>query len=324
MSYVKHTRSLAPKDMTPGDLISRDAPALPAGWNGVAQPNRYRMVSKAPAALNLGRWLRRHGIRGGDRLIATGAARGLFDGMIVVYPVAPDVSLRVPLFRDDNRWDRQDALRYEERLVQLFSEAARALGCKTLIDCGADIGTFSVLSYGAYSGYRDIIAFEPNCEVLPILRLNLEALPIRTRILAAGVSDFEGRGRLATPDYDASCHARFLTPASDGTVPVTTIDSLRITGTIALKIDVEGLELAVLRGAQRTLTSADRCVVAFEANPLVARRTGQLPGQVMRYLARLRSFSFRIAETGETLDPERPPLAAASKGEIVNIIAVSE
>jgi FkbM family methyltransferase len=61
----------------------------------------------------------------------------------------------------------------------------------TLIDCGADIGTFSVLaSFNSKIGR--IIAFEPNADVTDVLRENLSRLLLASEVIGKAVSNFVG------------------------------------------------------------------------------------------------------------------------------------
>ena len=80
--------------------------------------------------------------------------------------------------------------------------------------------------------------------------------PARARPIVrhAAVADFAGRGRMDSPDWDPSDHARYLVPADDGDVDVLRVDDLPVEpgAPVVLKIDVEGGELAVLRGARET------------------------------------------------------------------------
>ena len=71
-----------------------------------------RIVDGAPWPLRPGRWMTRSGIRGGYRLITTAAGRGQFD-LIARYPLG-DTVFRMPIYREDNRWDEQDLNTYEE------------------------------------------------------------------------------------------------------------------------------------------------------------------------------------------------------------------
>jgi FkbM family methyltransferase len=153
-----------------------------------------------------------------------------------------------------------------------------------------------------------VIAVEPNSDAFPYLEKNLAALPVRAQAVGRAVANFVGSGKLEFPDYDRDHTARFLAPG-DGPVSVTTIDSFSYFGrSVAIKIDVEGGEIDVLRGASETIRSAGACVIAIEAHPQVAERTGRDPVECLRFLESIRPFRFSVAETEENLGTDRPVL----------------
>ena len=95
-------------------------------------------------------------------------------------------------------------------------------------------------------------------------------------------------------------------------------------GSVMLKIDVEGQELAVLRGARRVLEQARDLVVAFEAHPEVARRTGIDPMACLSHLQSIRPFEIRIAERPDLRpDPQQPLFDQLRPARICNIICRS-
>src|SRR4029077_15356621 len=102
------------------------------------------------------------------------------------------------------------------------------------------------------------IALEPNPLPFPYLQRNLAQLPFAGRAISSAAADFCGRGTLAYSPKDPSDHSRFLAADAKGELDVIHIDDLGIAPgqPVALKIDVEGGELAVLRGARHTLASA--------------------------------------------------------------------
>jgi len=87
--------------------------------------------------------------------------------------------------------------------------------------------------------------------------------------------------------------------AGDGPVSVTTIDAFRNFGrNVAIKIDVEGGKIEVLRGACQTIRSAAACVVAIEAHPRW-QAGGPRSSECLLFLERSARFQFSV------LKPER-------------------
>ncbi len=225
----------------------------------------------------------------------------------------------MPLFRSDNCWDQRDIENYETKLIQAFCRLLEPLPDVVLFDCGADIGTFSALVCSQTSRIARVIAFEPNADVADFMKHNLSQLQVPSEAITKAVSSFKGTGRLEVPDYDNSDHAHFLVPG-DGPLEVVTIDSFGVRGgDVAIKIDVEGGELEVLKGAAETISSARKCVVTVEAHPRVSMRTKRDPVECLRFLHSLRPFNFVIAETAESLLTSSPLIKEGQKA-VCNVI----
>jgi len=265
----------------------------------------FRTVSRTPLLLRLAKTMTRFRIRGGHRLVRIFEQLGMLN-LVVQYQLGRGVSLSVPLFRPDNCWDQRDIENYETKLIDSFCRLLEPLSDVALFDCGADIGTFSALVCAHTSRVARVIAFEPNPDVAAFMKRNLSQLQVSSHAITKAVSCSKGTGRLEVPEYDDSDHARFLVPG-EGPLEVVTIDSIGVRGgDVAIKIDVEGGELEVLKGAAETISSARRCVITVEANPRVAARTKRDPVECLKFLESLRIFRFVIAETSESPSMSSP------------------
>lgn len=257
--------------------------------------------------LRLGKAMNRHGLRGGYRLLAFCRNQHLLPET-VIYTLPNGGKLVLPIRRPENCWDLRDVLNYEAAYVSAFSRHTRR--DTVLFDVGADIGTFATLVCDHVSGRLGrVLAYEPNVRAFDILCQNVGRLPNGLAFNYA-VADFMGTGLLEYPHDDPeSEHACFLSPG-DGAVKVITLDASGLRPeSVAIKIDVEGGELAVIRGACQTITSAKHCVVGFEAHPLVCARTGISLERCISYLRTLRPFSIQVIE--------------AETSNVQNVIAVS-
>ena len=236
---------------------------------------------------------------GGHRLVELLAALGVLD-RDVRYCITPDVDILMPLYRVDNRYSHKQILRYEKSFIALLARLGGEWdGDIRLIDCGADIGTFSVLLYSQLRKIREIVLFEPNLHVWEILNANISRLPVQSTVLPYAVGEFSGRGRLVSPPYDKSDHARFIEHDPTGEICVMRVDDLKpgASPNVILKIDVEGAELAVLRGAAATLRAAENFVVGFEINKRVTARIGrEAVLEFPRYLDTIRKCRYWISE----------------------------
>ena len=266
-------------------------------------------LERPPILFTAMKWMMRHRIRGAWRLFESLKKRGYFDRKVVRYDIGRGISVHVPIYRPERRWDRYDVLHYEPELIdRLVREVATSDEPLTIIDCGADLGLVSMLLAARLPRVSRVIAFEPSEDEIPLLRKNLAGLSVASEVIQAGVSDCAGRGQLLRPAYDGYNQARFVERDAEGGFELQTLDSLELAGQdLLIKIDVEGGEQAVLRGARQTIAAAPHVIVATEAHPLVAARTGIDPILVLRELNAIRPFRFTVCETGKSdLDLSKP------------------
>lgn len=293
----------------------------------MAQPTELKFLDRPPLLFAVAKGMMRHKLRGGWRLLRLLDSLGYFNGKIVKYELRQGYCVFVPIYRPE-RWDRVDLQGYERKLIAALVDAA--LDCKgplTIVDCGADIGLISVLLAARLNRVSNVVAFEPSEEAFPVLQKTLRELPFEARALPLGVCDFNGQGELRSPSHDGSHHARYLVQVPQGGFSVTTVDSLSLKAVnLVLKIDVEGGEIGVVRGASRTLREAEKAIVSIEAHPKVFGRTGVDPIVILREIAAIRPFQFIVAETGESnLDLSRPFFQQqANDGTIYNVVCSSQ
>lgn len=125
----------------------------------------------------------------------------------------------------------------------------------TFVDVGAYTGLYSLIAAAANPRLR-AVAFEILPENFAALKTNVAAndLPIECRL--AGLSDRPGT--VAMPRVTGSVtHPSSVSLASSFSggveVPVDTLDAEGIAGRLLMKVDVEGFEAAVFRGAAETI-----------------------------------------------------------------------
>jgi FkbM family methyltransferase len=147
-----------------------------------------------------------------------------------------------------------------------------------ILEAGANVGAYTVL-FAQWTGAAGrVFAFEPDPNAFAGLQRHLALNHVRDRVIPvpAAVSDRDGRLRLAL--FESSGISRIAGPSEDPGVAIREVDAFsvdsfcaaeRVTPTI-LKIDVEGSELAVLRGARETIARAGRHLQLFvEMHPQV-------------------------------------------------------
>ena len=188
---------------------------------------------------------------------------------------------------------------------RLFEESP--FGAGPLIDVGANIGLVSLLLARRFPD-RDIHAFEPNPTTFETLEANI-ARNGASKVFCHryAVSDADGmvmfdndpvkRGT-ASISRDGGGHA--------AEVPATTLDSFvaehGIDAIGLLKIDVEGYETLVLRGATRVLNEIRPASIYFEVCPALTERAGFAATDPARMLIEAGYELRRLTDSG-TLTP---------------------
>jgi FkbM family methyltransferase len=193
-------------------------------------------------------------------------------------------SIHLPLRPEQARLDWAAAVSILGHETEIKSTYEFLLGAPSSIDVfldvGANYGTHSMLF--ASRGVKTI-AFEPNPQCLSFCEAVCELNRFEIRRERVAIGDHDGRLNLVFPDGEtwlgtlvpkvadrlAETHGRLITES----VELTTLDRFAdgLQGRrVLLKIDVEGGEIAVLKGAARTLEQVQP-VVIFETNDVAAR-----------------------------------------------------
>ena len=156
------------------------------------------------------------------------------------------------------------------------------------IDAGANIGYMTCLMASKVGDKGRVIAYEPHPDLHAILRANAAraAGPCDVTLVQAALSDRSGEGQLVLgSQFERNMGTASLaaqdTDAAGGavTVAVERLDDRLPHGTRAgvVKIDVEGHELSVLRGARTAVAQRRIRDIVFEEN-------AKLPTPVTRLL----------------------------------------
>jgi FkbM family methyltransferase len=138
------------------------------------------------------------------------------------------------------------------------------------LDIGADVGEFTI---AMLPSSRSVIAFEPRPAQARELAAMFDAVGAAVRVEAVALSDQPGVTTMRVVESDpgrSTIDTGNALGDADGSavcnidVPVKRLDDLGLDDVGMIKIDVEGHELAVLRGAAATLTR-NRPAVLVEA-----------------------------------------------------------
>lgn len=174
---------------------------------------------------------------------------------------------------------------------------------KTFVDVGANIGYYSILGGRLVGESGRVLAIEPQQTVFSELvkNLNLNNLKNSTPLNIA-LSDQRATTNFYVPETGREAlgslrqNKRFDVSAVSS-VEMFTLDEVLATHGIAhvdlLKIDVEGAELPVLKGAIQLLSSEKPPVIVFEANEI---NTEPFEYCVFDLLSYLSSLGFRLRQ----------------------------
>jgi FkbM family methyltransferase len=180
-------------------------------------------------------------------------------------------------------------------------------------DIGGNVGFMSIEMAQLFSDQISVIAIEP----IPALSHSI-AFSARlnkfNRVTVFGVmlGETEGPGELFIGSHEVHASAiPFEKPSRVVPCPLTTIDSMVGRGEIpppnVIKMDIEGGELAALRGSEKTLRS-HRPSIVFEYN-VSADRFGYTKGDILDYLKSIGGYEFFSITTDAQLIPmgDDPP-----------------
>jgi FkbM family methyltransferase len=251
-------------------------------------------LAKSPLAPVLGQ---RVPLRGPARLLISSYNRTRYQPQKIVTRVTTtvgdtfDVDLSSAL-----EWQLWAFGGWEKHFAELFSYLVRP--GDRCVDAGANVGVHTIRLARLVGRGGEVIAFEPDPEVVQRARRNVSLNDLaNVRVIGAAASEQAGEMRLFRPNPSDTNRARasltqhrHLTGAAV-MVPVTTIDAICAGAPVALiKIDVEGHEAAVVRGAADTIARHAPSIV-FACDPQLLQNPGQSP---FEWLAEREYRLFRI------------------------------
>jgi FkbM family methyltransferase len=152
----------------------------------------------------------------------------------------------------------------------------------TFIDVGANHGTFSIVAAGLVGHEGLVVSIEPQPRLAGLLRQSLAHGSVRFEVHQIACGDRSDEVAFYIPfatSGSAGLFGRFSAISHHRTITVAmrrlddVIDWRGLPGRAFIKLDVEGSELAVLRGA-RQLIRATAPAMLIEMNPAAMRAAG--------------------------------------------------
>ena len=214
----------------------------------------------------------------------------------------------------DMAWAFEGGEFVERDVTALFDELMAETATGAVYDVGANCGWFAVRA--ARAG-RAVRAFEPVPATAEYAERNLGRIAgADVRVVRAAVADAPGSAtiHLYSSSGNNSLHERTLPPGhplrrtGDIEVSVVRLDDLvgneGFPAPALIKIDVEGAELAVLRGARETL-ARHRPVMVMEWAESTSRDAGHARAAIVAELRGVVYTALAITPEGDHVDPDR-------------------
>lgn len=178
------------------------------------------------------------------------------------------------------------------------------------VDCGANIGIWTLVAASLVGAEGKIYAFEPNPLTFKKLNRNisLNEFGHNIQVFASAVGKDEGNLSLTVNQYHNLSQITYSSDREAITVPVMKLDALlneqKVNG---IKVDVEGFELEVLQGAESILKQHQPWL-CVEFNTVLSGVNQLSDWNVHQYLTALgyvcRQFRDSLDTTRQTILPD--------------------
>jgi FkbM family methyltransferase len=205
--------------------------------------------------------------------------------------------------------DTNDHLAWRIRCEEAFEPEVRqeveriASRHVNVIDIGANIGYYTILAARLAGPEKRVYSFEPQANIVNKLRRNIEANAIRNvEVLPYALSDKPGTVNFNVPPEGAESYGSMRSNERFKTVKTVEVETHRLDDVLdklggpkigLVKMDAEGAELLILRGAERLLSSPDKPDLIFEANELNCKPFGYCVFDILEYV---HSFGYKLRQ----------------------------
>jgi FkbM family methyltransferase len=195
----------------------------------------------------------------------------------------------------------------ERTFVDLLRSAIPRGG--TVLEAGAHMGYITLQAARAVGPAGRVVTFEANPRTVPLIERNVEANGFTDRVTVVPLALGDAPGRHVFYLSGGGDTSSFHDPGWETDrieVDVTTLDAwldpaLQLD---VVKLDIEGAEVAALRGMERTLGRAGTGLVVFaECNPTALERGGSSADEL---IATLRGYGLEVLWIDEDRGEPRP------------------
>jgi len=189
-----------------------------------------------------------------------------------------------------------------------------------VVDVGANFGLTALAAFSAVGSGGQVHAFEPHPRIFSFLVGNIEFNGAQAVVTPYNLAIGERPGTVFLTDERADDQNRVSSDATGVRVPMSTLDDAasRLPPVALLKIDVEGYEKFVLRGATQTL--ARTACVYFESSDKLAQH-GHALGEIVEMLA---SHGFEVRRLDGAGPTTTAVTSADGSSELEDLVAVRD
>lgn len=178
-----------------------------------------------------------------------------------------------------------------------------------MMDIGAHFGLFTLVAGHKVGPSGKVHAFEPGATQWRFLTHNIQLNHYGDRVVANHVALGAEPGTIGyEPGGAGNLGASHVSETASLTVPLITLDDYcrdnAVTQLDAIKMDVEGYELRVLQGFERSLTELKPRLIAYECDEKSCREQGYASAEVHRFFDRL-GYVIHKARGGGILPPSQ-------------------
>jgi FkbM family methyltransferase len=205
--------------------------------------------------------------------------------------------------------DTDDFVAQRIRCEEAFEPAVRremeriASDGVNVIDIGANIGYYSILASRLVGPEKRVFSFEPQASMVTKLRRNIECNGLRNvEVFPFALADAHGKVTFQVPPKGLESLGSMHTSGRFEVAATVEVEVHRLDDVMhklenpkigLVKIDAEGAELLILRGATHLLSLPDRPVLIFEANEKSCEPFGYTVFDTLEYV---HSFGYRLRQ----------------------------
>jgi len=205
--------------------------------------------------------------------------------------------------------DTNDRLAWRLRCEEAFEPEVReeieriASRRINVIDIGANIGYYTILASRLIGPDQRVFSFEPQARAVSKLRRNIEANALsNVEVFSCALADTPGTVAFNLPAEGAEAYGSMHANGRFRVAKTVEIEAHRLDDVLErlgnpkiglVKMDSEGAELLILRGATKLLSSPDKPNLIFEANEVNCKPFGYCVFDILQFV---QSFGYKLRQ----------------------------